>query len=75
MMLQQVQSDEELRLALSRIEEIWEVATEGTKELAELNFLATLVSDYEDKLIFKERKDQPEIQCALNNYSVTHDLN
>ncbi len=53
MMIQQVQSDEELRLALARIEEIWEVATDGTQELAEINYLATMVSDYEDKLIFE----------------------
>lgn len=52
-MIQQVQSDEELRLALARIEEIWEVATEGTQELVEIDCLATMFSDYEDKLIFK----------------------
>lgn len=50
--MKQVQSDEELRIALARIEEIWEVATEGTQELAEIHYLATMVSDYEDKLIF-----------------------
>ena len=52
-MIQQVQSDEELRLALARIEEVWEVATEGTQELVEIDGLATMVSDYEDKLIFE----------------------
>jgi len=50
MKIKQVQSDDELRLALARIEEIWEVATEGSQELAEINYLAIMVSDYEDKL-------------------------
>jgi hypothetical protein len=53
MMIQQVQSNDELQLALSRIEDIWEVATEGTQELAEIDCLATMVCDYEDKLIFE----------------------
>jgi len=49
MAIQKIQSDEELAIAVARIEEIWEVAIEGTKEFGELNFLATLVSDYEEK--------------------------
>jgi hypothetical protein len=52
MKIKQIQSNEELELALARIEDIWEVATEGTQKLAEIDCLATMVCDYEDKLIF-----------------------
>jgi hypothetical protein len=45
MKIKQIQSNEELQLALERIEEIWEVANEGTQELTEIDFLATMVSD------------------------------
>jgi len=67
MTIQHVQSDEELQLALSRINEIWEDAVEGTPEFSELDHLATLVSDYEDKLIIEERKNQPEIKVSIND--------
>jgi hypothetical protein len=53
MKIKQIKSNEELKLALARIEDIWEVAIEGTQELAEIDYLATMVCDYEDKLIFE----------------------
>jgi hypothetical protein len=53
MKIKKIKSNEELQLALARIEDIWEVATEGTHELAEIDCLATMVCDYEDKLIFE----------------------
>lgn len=43
----QITSDEELKIALDRANEIWE--TDDAEELKELDLLATLISDYEDK--------------------------
>lgn len=41
------ENDDELKLALARAEELWE--TSDVEELAELDALATLISDYEMK--------------------------
>lgn len=43
----QITTDEELKIALDRANEIFE--TDDAQELKELDLLATLISDYEDK--------------------------
>ncbi len=45
--MSRITSDEELKIALTRFDVIFE--TSDDKELRELDFLATLISDYEDK--------------------------
>ena len=50
--LQRIESEGGLQLDISRIEKTWDVAEESV----ELNILATLVSGYEEKVIFNERK-------------------
>jgi hypothetical protein len=66
MKVQYIKNDDELRIALLRIDEIWG-AGKGTLDGDELNSLITLVSDYEDSLIIKERSVQSEIQANIND--------
>jgi hypothetical protein len=61
----QIKTNDELKIALARADEIWE--TEDAKELNELNALATLISDYEDKILINERKNQAEIEVKIND--------
>mgnify|MGYP003679967279 CR=1 FL=1 len=61
----QIKTNDELKIALARADEIWE--TEDAKELNELNALATLISDYEDKILIDERKNQAEIEVKIND--------
>lgn len=39
----------------------------GRGKLAELDNLATLISDFEDKLLFLERKNQSECKLDIKN--------
>lgn len=64
MKILQIKTTDELKLALVRADELWE--TEDVKELSELDELATLISDYEDKMLFEERKKQSEIEVKIN---------
>lgn len=66
MKIQSIKNDEDLRIALLRVDEIWG-AEKGTPEGRELDSLITLVSDYEDSLIIKDRSDQSEIQADIND--------
>lgn len=65
MRILQIKSNDELKLALARAEKLWE--TENAKELDELDALATLISDYEDKIVIKNRETQPEIEIKIND--------
>lgn len=65
MKLKQIKSNAELKLALTRLDEIWE--TEDAEELVELDFIATLISDYEDEILIEERKNQQEITVSIND--------
>ena len=56
MKIQSSKNDDELSIALLRVDEIWG-AEKGTPDGRELDSLITLVSDYEDSLIIKERSD------------------
>tara|TARA_R110002167_G_scaffold2284_4_gene11694 strand:- start:384 stop:539 length:156 start_codon:yes stop_codon:yes gene_type:complete len=44
----QIKTNDELKIALARADELWE--TDDVKELEELDALATLISDYEVKI-------------------------
>lgn len=59
MKIDQIQNSDDLKLALLRIEELWD--SKDPQGVGELDSLATLISDYEDKLIHQKRKDQPDI--------------
>lgn len=50
----EIKTNDELKIALARAYQLWE--TEDAKELDELNALATLISDYEDKMLVENRK-------------------
>lgn len=65
MKLKQIKTHEDLKLALSRVEELWD--SEDLQEVGELDSLATLISDYEDRLLCQERKDQPECKVDIND--------
>jgi antitoxin component HigA of HigAB toxin-antitoxin module len=65
MRILQIKTDDELKIAIARAEELWE--TEDVKELDELDALATLISDYEDKMLIESRKTQPEIEVKIND--------
>lgn len=60
----QIKTSDELKIALARVKELWE--TVDVKELEELDALATLISDYEDKMLIKDRKNQQEIEFKIN---------
>lgn len=64
MIIIQIKTNDELKVALARAKELWE--TEDVKELDELNALATLISDYEDKILIEDLKNQPEIEVKIN---------
>jgi hypothetical protein len=65
MRILQIKTTDELKLALVRADELWE--TKDVKELDGLDALATLLSDYEDKMLFEERKNQSEIEVKIND--------
>jgi len=65
---QPIKNDDELRITLLRVDEIWG-AEKGTPDGDELELLIALVSDYEDGLIIKKRCDQSEVQLVLTTYS------
>lgn len=65
MRILQIRTNDELKVALARAEELWE--TEDVKELDELDALATLISDYEDKVLIEDRKTQPEIEVKIKD--------
>ena len=65
MRILQIKTDYELKMALARAEELWE--TEDVNELDELDALATLISDYKDKMLIEDRKIQPEIEVKIND--------
>jgi antitoxin component HigA of HigAB toxin-antitoxin module len=65
MRILKIKTDDELKIAIARAEELWE--TEDVKELDELDALATLISDYEDKMLIESRKTQPEIEVKIND--------
>lgn len=60
----QIKTNDELKIALARAKELWD--TEDIRELDELDALATLISDYEDKMLINDRKNQPEIQVKIH---------
>ncbi len=61
----QITTNDELKVALVRVEKLWK--TDNVKELEELNELTTLISDYEDRMLIEERKTQPEIEVEIND--------
>lgn len=65
MKTQPIKNDDELRVALLRVDEIW-AAEKGTSDGDELDSLITLVNDYEDSLIIKERSNQSEVQIKVD---------
>ena len=65
MKTQPIKNDDELRVALLRVDEIWG-AEKGTSDGDELDSLITLVNDYEDSLIIKERSNQSEVQIKVD---------
>lgn len=66
MKTQSIINDDELRMALLRVDEIWG-AEKGTPDGRELDSLLTLVSDNEDSLIIKERSVQSEVQVIIDD--------
>ncbi|PCH97752.1 MAG: hypothetical protein COB83_00970 [Gammaproteobacteria bacterium] len=65
MKVEKIQTNEDLKLALSRVEKLWD--SEDPQEVVELNSLATLISDYEDKLLCQERMAQPEFKVDIDD--------
>jgi len=65
MRILQIKTVDQLKMALARVEELWE--TEDVNELDELDALTTLISDYEDKMLIEDRKSQPEIKVKIND--------
>lgn len=64
-----INSDEEYRAALKRIEELFDTADPGTPEGDELEKLVTWVEEYEDEVdreITKQIENSPEIDVNLN---------
>jgi antitoxin component HigA of HigAB toxin-antitoxin module len=61
----QITTNDELNKALIRMEKLWE--SKDVKELEELDTLATLINDYEDKMIIEDRKNTPEIEVKIND--------
>jgi hypothetical protein len=61
----QIKTNDELKIALARADELCE--TDDVKELEELDALATLINDYEDKILIEDRKTQPEIEVKIND--------
>ncbi|WP_286741666.1 hypothetical protein [Pseudoalteromonas sp. UBA2102] len=63
---QPIKNDDELRIALLRVDEIWG-AEKGTPGGNELEQLVTLINDYEDDQIIEERINQSEIKVDIND--------
>ena len=61
---QSIKNDDELRIALLRLDEIWG-AEKGTPNGDELEQLVELVQDYEDSIVVRARKNQPEINVNV----------
>ena len=66
MNIQPIKSNDELRVALLRVDEIWG-AEKGTPDGDELEVLVTLISDYEDGQIIKDRSNLPEVKIHIND--------
>lgn len=66
MKIQSIKNDDELRIALLRVDEIWG-AEKGTPDGDELELLVTLINDYEDGQIIEERINQSEIKVDIND--------
>ena len=64
MKIQPIKSDDELRTALLRVDEIWG-AEKGTPDGDELEQLVELVQDYEDSIVISARKNQAEIKVNV----------
>jgi antitoxin component HigA of HigAB toxin-antitoxin module len=58
----EITTNDEFKIALARVDQLWE--TEEAEELNELDALVTLISDFEDKILIEERKNQPEIKIT-----------
>lgn len=63
---QPIKNDDELRIALLRVDEIWG-AEKGTPDGNELELLVTLINDYEDGQIIEERINQSEVKVDIND--------
>jgi antitoxin component HigA of HigAB toxin-antitoxin module len=61
----QIKTNDELKIALARADQLWE--TGDAEELDEFDVLATLISDYEDKMLVEERKNQQEIKVKIDD--------
>lgn len=61
----QIKTTDELKLAFVRADELFE--TTDVEKLEGLDALATLISDYEDKILIEERINQPEIEVKIND--------
>jgi len=61
----QIKTNDELKVALVRADELRE--TDDVKELEELDALAALISDFEDKILIEDRKTQPEIEVKIDD--------
>lgn len=63
---QSIKNDDDLRHALLRVDEIWG-AEKGTPDGDELELLVTLINDYEDDQIIKDRSNQPEVKINIDD--------
>lgn len=63
---QPIKNDDELRVSLLRVDEIWG-AEKGTPDGDELELLVTLINDYEDGQVIEERINQSEIKVDIND--------
>lgn len=66
MKIQSIKNDDELRIALLRVDDIWG-AEKGTPGGDELELLVTLINDFEDGQIIEERINQSEIKVDIND--------
>ncbi|MFT6908941.1 MAG: antitoxin component HigA of HigAB toxin-antitoxin module [Oleiphilaceae bacterium] len=64
MKILQIKTSDELKVALASLDVL--LKAEHVKELDELDALATLISDYEDKNLIKECKNQAELDVKIN---------
>ncbi len=65
MRILQIKTNDELNIALARVEEI--LQTEDVKELEELDVLENLIIDYQDKILIEDRKTQSEVEVKIND--------
>ncbi|MBU2919127.1 hypothetical protein KO505_14365 [Psychrosphaera sp. F3M07] len=61
-----INNKDDLEKALFRINELWDNEKDSVNAY-ELDSLITLVSDYEDSIIFSERSSQSEIEFDIND--------